>query len=46
MGGVQYAACGIRHELNLCVGSLVTMAYRVLDNESESSWRLSQRWMV
>ena len=31
----QDEACGIRHEPNLCVGSLVTVAYRVLDIESE-----------
>ena len=38
---------GVRHELNLCVGSLVTEAYRKSDDVSESSrsyvgdgWRL------
>ncbi len=43
-GGVWYEAHGIRHELNLCVGSPVTAAYGVSDNESESSQRLSWRW--
>ena len=42
--GVQYEAHGIRCKLNLCVGSPVTVAYRVLDNELESSQRLSRRW--
>ena len=28
-------ACGIRHELNLCVGSPVTVAYGVSDRELE-----------
>ena len=27
--------CTIRHKLNLCVGPLVTVAYRVSDIESE-----------
>ena len=44
MSGAQYVAHEIRHELNLCVGSPVTAAYRVSDNELESSQRLSQRW--
>ncbi len=43
-GGMWNKACVVRHELNLCVGSLVTVAYRVSDNVSESSWNLSQRW--
>ena len=29
---------GVRHELNLCVGSLVTEAYGKSDDVSESSW--------
>ena len=29
---------GVRHELNLCVGSPVTEAYGKSDNVSESSW--------
>ncbi len=42
MSGAWYEAHGIRHELNLCVGSLVTAAYGVLDNESESSQRQTE----
>ena len=35
MCGVQDEPSGIRCELNLCVGSPVTVAYRVVDIESE-----------
>src|SRR5258708_3776951 len=42
VGGAQYEAHGIRHKLNLCVGSLVTAAYRVSDNELESSQRQTE----
>ena len=45
VGGAWYEAHEIRCKLNLCVGSPVTVAYGVSDNDLESSRRLSQRWM-
>src|SRR5260221_8941708 len=37
----------VRHELNLCVGSLVTEAYGKLDDVSESSWSyVGDRWRL
>ena len=35
----------VRHELNLLAGSLVTVAYGLLDKVLESSQNSSQRWM-
>ncbi len=43
--GAWYEAHRMRHKLNLCVGSPVTAASGVLDNDSELSQRLSWRQM-
>jgi len=42
--GTQDRVHDVRHKLNLLAGSLVTVAYRLLETVSESSWSSSQRW--